>query len=58
VFPDTCSSSRSGAMDLLRLRDTDGQEQLVGFGARIRAATRVQVDMSAVAGNPDKICSG
>jgi len=44
--------------DLLRLRDTDGQEQLVGFGARIRAAARVQVDMSAVAGNPDKICSG
>jgi hypothetical protein len=28
------------------------------YGARIRAAAKVQVDMSAVAGNPDKICSG
>jgi hypothetical protein len=44
--------------DLFRLRDTDGQTQLVGYGARIRAAAKVQVDMSAVAGNPDKICSG
>jgi hypothetical protein len=45
--------------DLLRLRDTDGQEQLVEIRrAQSGQAARVQVDMSAVAGNPDKICSG